>query len=175
MSRVHTFWAAAALFLAVVSFWLGRAQTAELRARVLKLEAENRSLRQQLGQFQIPEQFDIESNERVVLRAIRTINTAVIAYAVENNTSFPASLSDLRAEGRSLLDSYLAAGNSSGYRITYQPSEADSGSGLRMTYELSARPLRYEETGRRSFFSDESGLIRATSEPRAATKSDPPL
>lgn len=175
LNRVHTVWAVATLALAIVSFWLGRAQTAELRARVQKLEEENRSLRSQLSRFETPERFDIDANERRALGALRTLHTALAVYVAETGNGYPAALSDLNMEGRPLIDTNLAAGNSTGYRITYQPAEPETTDGPRVAYQLSARPLRYEETGRRSFFSDESGVIRGTNESRAAAKSDPAL
>ena len=38
-----------------------------------------------------------------------------------------------------------------------------------------ARPVAPGKTGYRSFFADETGVIRATSEDRAANVSDPPI
>ena len=43
------------------------------------------------------------------------------------------------------------------------------------SYTLTARPLVYYRTGTRSFFTDETGVIRMTAEDRAATADDPPL
>jgi len=38
-----------------------------------------------------------------------------------------------------------------------------------------ARPVERGRTGYRSFFADQTGVIRATSEDRAANVSDPPI
>jgi serine/threonine protein kinase len=53
-----------------------------------------------------------------------------------------------------------------GYQISYsRPSP--------QAYIVQARPIAYPYTGKRSFFVDESGAIRATAENRAATAKDP--
>ena len=43
------------------------------------------------------------------------------------------------------------------------------------TWTYTARPVAPGRTGYRSFFADETGVIRATSEDRAANVSDPPI
>jgi hypothetical protein len=42
------------------------------------------------------------------------------------------------------------------------------------TYSISARPIT-RKTGRNSYFTDQSGVIRATSEDRPATVNDTPI
>ncbi len=43
------------------------------------------------------------------------------------------------------------------------------------TYTVVARPLEYGKAGTMSYFTDESDVIRQTSEDRPATAKDPPL
>jgi hypothetical protein len=167
-------WLLAIFIVGAIGFLWARTQTADLRAQVQKLEAANRSLQQQLSRYETPEHFDIEANERGALRAMRAIQTALVVSVAESANGFPAALKDIGPEGKSLLDAELAAGRSSGYSITYQTGLAEPG-GQITTYTISARPTQYEKTGRRSFFADEGGLVRVTSEPRAATKADPTL
>lgn len=59
-----------------------------------------------------------------------------------------------------------------GYRFMYKPVIKD---GVVVHYSVVARPVEYEETGIRSFFSDDSAIIRATSDDRDANANDPPL
>ena len=58
------------------------------------------------------------------------------------------------------------------YRITYQPGPLN-GDGKITTYLLSARPLEFGKTGKRSFVVDEIGAIHTTDQNRAAKLSDP--
>jgi serine/threonine protein kinase len=53
-----------------------------------------------------------------------------------------------------------------GYQITYNRPSPES-------YVIQARPIAYPYTGKRSFFADQSGAIRATEADRAATAKDP--
>ena len=62
----------------------------------------------------------------------------------------------------------------SGYRFTYWPGPRDV-KGQIATYTIAARPLEYGKTGSRSYFTNESAVIRATAEDRDATAQDPPL
>jgi hypothetical protein len=58
------------------------------------------------------------------------------------------------------------------YRIIYQPG-AMRENGKVTGYLLSARPLEFGKTGKRSFIVDESGKVHSTDENRAAVLSDP--
>ena len=57
-----------------------------------------------------------------------------------------------------------------GYNVRYERRST----GLRGGYTLEARPEQYGRTGVRSFYMDQSGVIRATEEDRAATERDDP-
>jgi hypothetical protein len=58
------------------------------------------------------------------------------------------------------------------YRITYQPGALNR-DGKIANYLLSARPLEFGKTGKRSFVIDETGVVHSTDENRAAKPSDP--
>jgi hypothetical protein len=58
------------------------------------------------------------------------------------------------------------------YRITYQPGPLND-EGKITNYSLSARPLEFGKTGKRSFVIDETGVVHSTDENRAAKRSDP--
>jgi type IV pilus assembly protein PilA len=123
------------------------------------------------------------ANESSAVGSVRTINTACITYAtMYAELGFPANLDVLGGEGTRestaehslLLDRTMTTQPyiKSGYRFTYRSSGSASPIAA---YTVVARPVQYGTTGKRSFFSDESGVIRFTSEDREPTASDPPL
>lgn len=132
------------------------------------------------------------SNEASVTSAMRTINTAEITFASTYNSGFSDTLRRLGApatgqpdvNNADLLDPLLAAngpGNTdatafvkAGYKIVYTPGPGEFGT--ISTYTVVARPVQYGVTDTtRSFYTDETALIRATNENRAATANDPPI
>ncbi len=60
---------------------------------------------------------------------------------------------------------------SEGYQLQYTPGPASS-DGLVHNYVLLARPGNY---GYSNFYTDETGVLRATRENRPATAQDPPI
>jgi hypothetical protein len=77
------------------------------------------------------------------------------------------------AEAAGLLDSDLANGMKNGYAFRYVIVGA-SNLGAPAKYELSATPLRYGRTGRRSFFRDSNGGLHAADRQGAVgSASDP--
>ncbi len=123
------------------------------------------------------------ANQASAVGSVRTINTAEITYASSYTEGFSPSLAALgegppgASPSRSaagLIDPVLASGTKSGYTFTYTPGPRDS-NGRINSYTVVARPIKYGKTGLRSFFTDESGVIRQTAEDRPATAKDPPL
>ena len=127
------------------------------------------------------------ANESLVAGRLRTINAGARVYADTYGSGFPASLAVMgpaqgspscRAAG--LVDEQVAAGEFKGYRFEYRPGEAvekaaeNCPAGVK-TYTILARPVEHGRRAQRSFFSDQSGVIRWTREDRAATAQDPPL
>jgi hypothetical protein len=93
----------------------------------------------------------------------------------------PPSWASLNADHAGLVDDkfpgheFAADGScisEDSYRITYQPGPVN-GDGKITNYSLSASPLEFGKTGRRSFVMDETGKVHSTNENRAATLSDP--
>jgi type IV pilus assembly protein PilA len=129
------------------------------------------------------------ASESMAVSNLREIKTAAVSYQSQHKIGYPPSLVALgppapnekpSCRAADLIDPLLASGEKSGYVFTYTPGPsvekpaAGCPSGVQ-AYTVAARPLRYQETGTRSFFTDETGVIRSTSEDRAATKDDPPL
>jgi hypothetical protein len=79
---------------------------------------------------------------------------------------FPGSLEDLGPAMRTLAQEAKSAG----YEMQYVPGLA-GGDGRVHNFTLLARPGNY---GSRNFYTDETGVIRATKEMRPATVHDPP-
>lgn len=121
--------------------------------------------------------------------ALRTINTAAVTYASAYENGYPLSLSVMapppkdvpgscRAAG--LIDATLASGQNHGYVFIYTPGPPVKNpppgcTPGALTYTVAARPLQYGRTGRLSFYTDESGVIRRTADDRPATTQDPPI
>ncbi|HEX4542862.1 MAG TPA: hypothetical protein VH114_06820 [Candidatus Acidoferrum sp.] len=110
---------------------------------------------------------EIETTEKNAFQAVKDIATAVEAYRAKY-PRLPESLANLgqplhgapSAEAAGLLDSDLANGMKNGYAFRYVIVGA-SNLGAPAKYELSATPLRYARTGRRSFFRDSNGGLHA--------------
>jgi len=106
---------------------------------------------------------DDYSNDASAVISTRKIVTSQTTYSAgEGNYAV-----DLKALGdAALIDTLLASGTKDRW--------AFNTSGDTSTFTVNARPLNYG-SGTRSFFSDESGIIRHTREDRPATVEDPPL
>jgi hypothetical protein len=112
--------------------------------------------------------------------AVRSITVANGKYrALYPERGFAPSLQALGGSGGSaaaagLLESSVTSGRDENYTMIYTPGPTDS-AGRILRYTLSARPRQYQVTGTRSYFADESGIVRWTNENRPATKNDAPL
>jgi len=119
------------------------------------------------------------ANEASAVGSLRTVNTACITYSITYGIGFPSALSNLTTSSSGvsstaagLVDNVLAAGAKSGYTFVYVSGAATSG--VIPTYTLAANPAVAGQTGQRSFFTDQSGVIRFNLT-AAATVSDTPL
>jgi len=131
----------------------------------------------------VPDENRIAANEKSAVASLRTLNTACVTYSASFGAGFPAKLSYLgnvepKATGgvtpttANLIADDLASGTKDGYFFVYHPSVALGGVGV--TYTLQANPVTPGQTGRRYFYTDQSGVIRSNpSQP--ATRSDPPV
>ena len=110
---------------------------------------------------------EIEATEKNALQALKEIAKAVEAYR-NKFQRLPDSLANLgqplhgapNAEAAGFLDSDLANGIKNGYTFRYVIAGA-SNLGAPAKFELSATPLRYGRTGRKSFFRDTNGGLHA--------------
>jgi hypothetical protein len=108
-----------------------------------------------------------QAESRAVI-ALNGLHTALVSYAsAQTGGSFPNSLEPL---GESARDAAQLA-QSEGYQISYTPAPPGPDGAIR-SYTLQARAGNF---GFRNFYSDETGVLRATKENRPATSQDPPL
>jgi len=121
------------------------------------------------------------ANEASAVAAVRSISTAETSYTTTfPNIGYSAALADLGDGGSSsctpaitqacLIDGGLAGGIKSGYTITY----ANDGNTPAVGYTINADPASRGGTGRRSFFSNQPGVIRFNTA-SVATLTDPPI
>ena len=110
---------------------------------------------------------EIEATEKEALESLKVIASAVDSYR-SKYPHLPESLANLAppargkpsAETAGLLEADLAKGTKDGYVFRYV-IVGGSDVGAPAKYELSATPLRYGQTGRRSFFRDSNGVLHA--------------
>ena len=113
----------------------------------------------------------LAANEASAISWVREIVEAQYALLTDTG-SFTTDLTDLVNAG--LIDESVGSGIKNKYRFTLGPGPPDS-SGEIVAFKIVAQPLNYSTSGCRCFFSDESGVIRYTTEDRPATADDPPL
>ncbi len=108
---------------------------------------------------------NLSENESAAVASLRSLNNACENYA-RLYGGYPKSLSNLgpgsaaSSATADLIDSVLASGTKDGYVFTYTPG-ASGVSGNVLSYSITANPVRPGNTGRRAFFTDQSGVIRA--------------
>jgi prepilin-type N-terminal cleavage/methylation domain-containing protein len=104
------------------------------------------------------------ANEAAALEALTTLSNVCFIYWTEHD-GYPAALADLgpgdaTTPAASLIDPALASGTKSGYSFIYSPGPTDL-FGKITTYSITATPIDRGATGDRSFFTDQTGAIRA--------------
>lgn len=140
----------------------------------------------------------IAANEATAMGSLRVIETASIVYSSEYENGFPSSLDVLGgASGgeatcnhANLINGSLVSGRKNGYVFTYTPVFPDNSaapvispkaaakgctSGGASGFTVTANPLQRGSTGERSFFADQTGVIRASDNGESATADSPPI
>ena len=133
------------------------------------------------------------ANEASAVGSLRAINAAAISYSATYPNGFPPSLDSLGGSGvatcdhAGLIDPMLASGQKSGYVFSYalvshtrlaprvSPEAAQAGCSEAggTAYAASADPINRGVTGQRSFYTDQTGIIRFNPD-GAATADSPP-
>ena len=110
----------------------------------------------------------MSANEASAVGTTRLIVTCAVSYQMDH-ARFPAGLDEMGPEGDNCFDERIVSGMKSGYAFSYLP--ANSG------FTLTATPAACDRTGRRTFFTDETGVLRTRNQAGcpAATAESPPL
>jgi len=109
----------------------------------------------------------IAANEASAVGAIRTINVAEFAYrSAYPSVGFACSLASLggsggspAADGALLIDNQLSSGERHGYRLAL---ETCLNTGTEHNYQVVAYPVVRNQTGTRTFCSDQSAVIKVS-------------
>ena len=111
------------------------------------------------------------AHEAAAIKAIQTVQTMQVQYnslygrfATSLTELGPPASGSANASAAGLIDSSLAAGEKSGYKFSMTGNRSD--------YQISAVPLAYGDTARRTFYSDQTMAIRESDGPRPATASN---
>ena len=122
------------------------------------------------------------ANEASAVASLRTYNTSIVAYQTTYGTDPSTNFVQLgpsaapSAAAADLVDSLLgiAAPVKSGYTFVYTPDPAPVG-GIFSVYTIVASPVTAQVTGQRRFFTDQSGVIRQTTDSSVPTKASTPI
>jgi len=121
------------------------------------------------------------ANEASAVATLRTYNTAIVSFQTTYGTDPATDLTQLgpsatpSSTAADLVDNLLGAANptKSGYGFTFVPGAAASG--IVSTYTIVAAPLTQNVTGQRQFFTDQSGVIRQTTDGTTPTAASNPI
>lgn len=121
----------------------------------------------------------IATNEAAAVETLKTLTSSATMYSMSYG-GFPRAMSDMGPGGGAnptsaaadLIDVVLASGVKSGYVFTFKPVATDP-SGNVVSYSITAVPVVPGTTGQRSFFTDVSGVIRASPSGTADSSSRP--
>jgi hypothetical protein len=120
----------------------------------------------------LPESGDPQPRaEARAVEVMRAAHAALSAYADAQGGTFPASLDALPGESAANLRQAAQRAQGEGYRIEYTPGAANA-DGRVTSFSLRARAGHF---GFRNYYADQSEVIRATRDNRAASADDPPI
>jgi type IV pilus assembly protein PilA len=119
-------------------------------------------------------QYLMSARETAALSGIRTIHTAQTQYSSQFGR-FATSLTELGPPtggqpglaGADLIQSDLALGVKQGYKYVLEQTPTG--------YKISAAPVAYNRDGRRSFYSDQTMVLRENWGPEPATTTSPEI
>jgi len=117
----------------------------------------------------------VKTIEEVCVHNLRAINSAQGDYwGGDEKKGYARTLQQLGPKGDGILASALASGRESFYRFKLIPERTNSNKPV-MHYVLLARPTNRFTKEQKSFYTDETGVIRFTTQNRAATIADSPI
>jgi len=120
---------------------------------------------------------NLSENESSTVASLRALNAACANYSMLYG-GYPRSLANLgpgdvaNSTSAALIDAVLASGTKGGYVFTYTAGAVGIGGNV-LSYSITANPAASGGTGRRRFFTDQSGVIRADRAGAADANSTP--
>jgi len=132
----------------------------------------------------------IAANEASATASLRTLNTAEVTYASTYNSGFTSVLGQLASPGAGnqptwsaadlvdpILSGYQATGGYTSTTFTkngYLFSFSTTGTYPQIaTYSVNADPMARGSSGQRSFYTDQSAVVRANATAQATNTDDP--
>src|SRR6201998_2272709 len=120
------------------------------------------------------------ANEASAVASMRTYNTSIVAYETTYQSAPATGLGQLgpastpSSTAADLVDSLLGSATpvKSGYSFAYTAGTPQNG--IISTYTIVGTPSN-SSTGQRKFFTDQSGVIRATTDGSTPTASSTPI
>jgi type IV pilus assembly protein PilA len=132
-----------------------------------------------------------EANAAAAVSTLRVLNTSLVVYSTTYpEVGFPAhleqlargNLNDATSEHAALVDRSFAENPviRDGYEFHYtmiDPGAAhkEGETAAEGRYRITATPVEFGKTGSKSFFTDQSCVIRSTNESREANENDEPM
>ena len=110
------------------------------------------------------------ANEASAVQSLRTMNTSLVQYTTTYG-GYPTTTQGILALGgpaggtpisssAELIDAVLASGTKSGYTFGYTAGVTDNNGNV-ISYTMTGAPISAGVTGTRTFFTDQTGVIRA--------------
>lgn len=119
---------------------------------------------------------EIRAREKACVSNLRSLNVAQITYWGGNDVrGFARTLKQLGPDGEGLLDAATVSGRKDGYRFRLLLGKAVDEAEPIKHYKLVAQPVNRLSRSQRSYYTDETGVIRFTEQEREPTSADPPL
>ncbi|HUE03547.1 MAG TPA: hypothetical protein VMR62_28580 [Bryobacteraceae bacterium] len=114
-----------------------------------------------LGRPHVGDRVRLYSSETAALKAVQTLSTAQVQYNSQVGR-YARSLGELGPSGSNLIASDLASGEKQGYRfkLTVTPEG----------YSIQAVPAVFGKTGSRTFYTDQTLIVRENFDPKPATR-----
>ncbi len=114
-----------------------------------------------LGRPPVGDRVRLYSPETAALKAIQTLSTAQVQYNSQFGR-YARSLNELGPSGSNLIAADLASGEKQGYRfkLTVTPEG----------YSIQAVPVVFGQTGSRTFYTDQTLIVRENFDPKPATR-----
>ena len=118
----------------------------------------------------------IRAREKACVSNLRLLNVAQITYWGGDDTKgFAGRLKQLGPDGEGLLNAAAVSGEKDGYRFRLVPDKIAGEAGPFKHYKLIAQPAQRLSRRQRSYYTDETGVIRFTERKREPASTDPPL